>query len=366
MNYDVNPAPPWVTKILNRNWDAIKRASPVVRRKRAFPQPASVSKRGKMTFEELGCGHYGCVILTPASVPAAKMKQLDERAKALVYEMPVHHPELEAPTGVVFKLTSDESEAAFVAAACSLAASDPAQSKLVNGGFPEGMVRYFKIVQLDEIHRGRRVFGIWREEAYQIGFALDPPRRDWFPFRWLDGTSDEFDARREAGVLRANYVRYERIQLAKYLDTFRMQAAKTRDYIKKAKDPAAAIARLRGLDEWAWKFVRNHDWTGHLRGAEKAAVALQHCRNLAEEMEHTHLSSYIGGALKYYLDHGMLLADVHGNNIGRVTRPADEEGMYPLNTFNLITDPGHMVPIDVKWLDISVKRIRTPLTSERK
>jgi len=79
-----------------------------------MPVTASVTKRGRRTFKEFGCGHYGCVFPTTVD-------------------------------NMVFKLTSDASEAAFVATALKLP------------DWPDGMIRYHRIVELSgEKHRRRR------------------------------------------------------------------------------------------------------------------------------------------------------------------------------------------------------------------
>jgi hypothetical protein len=79
----------------------------------------------KPVVEELGCGHYGCV-------------------------MPTHEPNL------VFKLTTDVSEAAFVARALEL---EPTA----------GIVEYRGIYSTGLAHKGRPLFVLWRTEAFSVG-----------------------------------------------------------------------------------------------------------------------------------------------------------------------------------------------------
>jgi hypothetical protein len=50
--------------------------------------------------------------------------------------------------------------------------------------------------------------------------------------------------------------------------------------------------------------------------------------------------SSVGEALAHYLENGILLADVHSNNLG-----LDSEGEV------LITDPGHAVEFHPRWAD---------------
>jgi hypothetical protein len=285
-----NPAPTWVNRILNSYWDQLLAAAPT-RSRKVMPVIDKQTQRGKMTFEELGCGHYGCVI-----------KSTED--------------------GIVFKLTSDASEAAFVAAACKL------------GHFPYGIVRYYNIVEIPETYRGRRVFALWREEAGLIGFPLQTMER---------------------GAVTSDYIRSAWKELLKHLEEFKKQANIVRSYVTKAKDKERALTLIANEKDFSWQFSRG-DSAYALRGAQRAAVALQLCQDIAEIMEHTYASDQIGGALAYYLDNGILLADVHANNVGVATR-APNDDYDDWHGVNVITDPGHMVPLQDRWLAVRIKAI---------
>jgi hypothetical protein len=289
-----NPAPAWVNRNLNRYWAQIGNAAPVREGRAVMPIVHKQTKRGKKTFEELGCGHYGCVIQSTHD-------------------------------GIVFKLTSDESEAAFVSAACSI------------GEFPYGIVRYYKIAEVPERHRGRRVFALWREEASLIGF----PMQIWSP-----------------GAVTDAYMRRSWKELLDSLDSFKKSANHVRQYVRKAKDKIRALGLIEEKKDYAWRVTR--DGSEHAiqraRGAERAAIALQFCEDTAEVMEHTHQSDQIGGALSFYIEQGILLADVHANNVGVITRPPSQE-YDDWHGVNAITDPGHMVPLDPRWLDVEVSTL---------
>lgn len=120
MDYVENPG--WVDKILSDNWSAIERTIP-----QEWLPVVATKGRTRKTFEEFGCGHYGCVM----------------------------------PTGdesVVFKVTSDESEAAFVVAVKTL------------GVEPQGLVKYKSIYEIPQATRlRRRVFLIVRDSADEVG-----------------------------------------------------------------------------------------------------------------------------------------------------------------------------------------------------
>lgn len=117
-------APPWTRKFLTDNWDTIRQGSMPGGEWMPVEAPGSTPKR--RLVDALGCGHYGCVFLT--NTP-----------------------------GLVIKVSSDASEAEFIKAAVKL------------GEWPVGIVRYQAVLDLPGSHRGRPVFIIWREEAFDIG-----------------------------------------------------------------------------------------------------------------------------------------------------------------------------------------------------
>jgi len=275
--------PPWSDRALKQNWGAIKTAA----YSQGLPMPEGDIERWK--FEELGCGHYGCVIDT------------------------------EDP-GIVFKLTSDPTEAEFIQLAEPL-------------GWPEGIVKYYAIVPLDFTFRKRTVFAIWREEAFDVGQLS--------PGYGADNRDYEVRLRRE----------FE-LQLLRYKD----HAARFRDGFKKSKDPQALLEKSKQLEDWAWDYIseysdmavdgrpsspygnypRNYS-IDNFRGAERMALSWRACQYIAEMMGSTDMMQYVGEAFGFYMDNGFLLADVHIGNVGKVAR---EDYYKPIW---VITDPGHVV-----------------------
>ena len=255
-----------------------------------MPRVESATRGGKRTFKEFGCGHYGCVI------PANR-------------------------ENTVFKLTSDASEAAFVTAALSLPEDE----------WPNGMVRYYEIFELPVTHRNRRVFALWREEASAIGFPLR-----------VHGYQEVTDP----------YIRGQWKQLLSNLTTFQQYAAAVRKYATQGESQLRALfTAVKSEPPASWR--AGDVPPKYLRGVRRAMAALNECAAIAEVMEHTAESDRIGGAFTYYLEQGMLLADVHAQNVGVATHPPDE--YYDrYHTINVITDPGHMVPLQEKWLSVSV------------
>lgn len=277
----------WVDKAMTTAWPRILRASP---RSSWMPLHAT-SARGKISPEELGCGHYGCV-------------------------MPTSDP------NVVCKITSDPTEATFIAAALSLRE------------LPEGIVVYHEIFAIpDGSHRGRPTFVLWREAATDVGMNVHA---------WSRGD---------------DYFRRSYEQLGRHLDSFRQAAGELRKVLKSTKrNPFELIEEAKQYDSWAWDIVAGYDLDRvqrpmtEVRGSapQKVALGLRYCIALAETMENTYLCDAIGRALAFYLEHGLLLADVHIDNIGLVRR---------LDRTPVITDPGHAVALLPKWTKTPIKAL---------
>ena len=301
--YEYNPA--WADRILTASYDAVVAR---VGAERA-PVVASESKSGKLHFEELGCGHYGCVMSTQSK-------------------------------DIVFKLTSDASEAAFVAAALSL------------DEWPTGLIRYYDLFELAQQHRGRRVFGLVRQEAYDVGGLISAT-----VYRGSSSLQAKYEQRYGKQSLR---------EMARYLHQWLHTAAKMRDQLRRSKDPAALLDDAKSSYDTAWHLyaedrgfeTKGGTWGPSLRVVRswhKGATAFELRRILLEqtamEMANTHAGYLIGEAFGFYLEHDLLLADMHMGNIGE----ADVEGHEEMEL--VITDPGHMVPLAPRWLDIRIEQL---------
>jgi hypothetical protein len=244
---------------------------------------------------ELGCGSYGCVFAT------------------------------EDP-GIVFKLSSDSTEGEFIQLAAPW-------------GWPEGIVEYHAIIELPTSYRRRPVYALWREAAFN--FLSSAERRV------------------EPATTNAAYVVRSIHEFQLLLAAFQYQAGSIRTRLRHRPHMWEQSKRFR---QRAWDYVSLEDvkprrvgWgmaTGdplwRFKGAEAIAVRWRGCEILAELMEHTYLSDLVGGALRFYMEHGVLLADVHANNVGQVRRVYNDKG----DTYEpwVITDPGHAVVLDVEGL----------------
>lgn len=255
--------PPWVRKALKNNWNRLSSTVP----EEALP----VSYLSNL----LGCGHYGCVFSTDSNW--------------------------------VFKITSDETEARFVAKALELAAKE---------GWPNGIVQYGGIVELEGTHRSRPIYGLWRESASDVGETLIY-RRDMDNYKLRN-----IEESREA------------------LSSFMYSASIVRHYNRKGyslqqmKDGPVIevdyIPKRDSINTSLWGILNRS------RGLTKAATAYHYLSQIPLHMENMNpLIAPVGDALGYYLDKDIILADVHTGNLGFVNRPDYTEPVL------VITDPGH-------------------------
>lgn len=306
---------PWVDRTASAVWSRIVAAAP----KPSWVPEHTTKRGGKVTVKEYGCGHYGCVM----------------------------------PTGdeeIVCKITSDVTEAVFVAAALQLGFGEET----------EGIVRYHAVYELPNEHRGRKTFVLWREAATEVGLPTQmrrEVRRDLIVNR--EGRMQYIDREVEAPRAYSDYEISRIENLRRYLGLFKDFAAAARDSLKRSDDPFALLAEVKKHEDAAWDYVSGIDLdrvqgsvaarvlgggTG-LKGAHRVAVALRTCDVIAELMQNTDGCDLIGSSLRYYLGEGLLLADVHGENVGKVERTSGW----------VITDPGHAVPLEERWRTVTVK-----------
>lgn len=284
-----NPA--WVDAALTEAWPALQ----------ASLAPPIVTKKGKKQHaEELGCGHYGCVLAT-------------------------------SRPDVVLKVTTDPTEAAIVT--LLLRHRDLQQ---------DGIVRYLEVQKLPGSRRGRALFAIWREAAYDVGDVVPLGKAE---------TREARDARYRLNRFKA-WANEVRMTLGRQADPWSLLAeaqrpvtqARARNYVDLAEGDVYGDPFPRKTDPWASErrgggritdaVVIKH-WPIREQPL-KLAVLLHALEQTAQFLGSNREAYLVGQALENLLDQGVLLADVHANNIGRVNRP-DHEGAV------VITDPGHAV-----------------------
>jgi hypothetical protein len=335
--------PPWTDKILTKHWDAIQRQfgeknmpltrtehpkdifadiieteKKIVRTHKAIDDAtleyrdslleelhglkSHLEKQKKRSarkprgYQEFGCGRYGCVM--PTGTP-----------------------------GTVFKVTTDATEAAFVAA--YLAWPDFAR--------PQGIVRYHKLLSIKgERHSKRPVFILLRDEALSVGKkAIET---------WIAESSKKADRSRYAESMR---------QVVFILSAAVEAAHIIRTLVSRKPDAYALLdegkRRWRAAGEISDRVMRGRDT------ALKIAYQFQQFEEKTALLEQEPMGIELGRALhQCFHKHGLLLADVHANNIGMPGTSAlrDAIGDTPI-----ITDPGHALALDARYKGVTVEEI---------
>lgn len=305
--YEQNPA--WTVRVLRDHWSRILEHVPP-----AWMPVNTPLKRWH--FQEYGCGHYGCV-------------------------MPTSDPD------VVCKVTTDVTEAGFVAIAKTL------------DYYPSGLVQYHKVLALPgTTHRNRPLFILWRATAYDVG-ALKCHGVS-HPSKFREAlTPDEYQA-----AERRYWDEHNQVVFCRYLTLFNAFAGVARDSLK--KNFSLAIA-AKNYEDWAWDI--SAEWGDAellprygepstafkrlrtYRGAQRVGLALRGAELLTEHMQNSAASYLVGEALRFYFMRGILLADVHINNIGKAPVEDHRDREW------VITDPGHAVVLDDRYVGVSIQQI---------
>lgn len=326
--------PPWADKILKQHWAAIERVVGAAWMPRTATAVKGVAKlREKITeiedsvakgmtnqywldqladhkaelaklekkkpkgYEEYGCGHYGCVMST-------------------------------GTPGLVFKITTDATEAAFIAAYLSW----PKHTR------PNGIVRYHRLLAIRSAsHLKRPVFLLWRDEANHLG-------SDGIS-RWIRTEVKENSRQYYSESLR---------RTTKSLETCLTAARDIRKLVLKKPDAQERLQKAMDLRADAWELGARAAFG---KPPMKLAFHLQKFEEAATEMENEPMGIEIGRALRECLtEHGLLLADVHLNNIGMV---ATKEVIDNVGNVPIITDPGHAIAIDDRYKGVTIEDLET-------
>ena len=312
--------PPWTNKLLSAHWGSIQMAAGKLHL--PLPQYLDLSQSKShapkiMASREYGCGHYGCVLSS------------------------------ERP-GTVLKITTDATEAHFIAAYLTLSAK---------GIKPDGMIEYYAIRALPETYRGRPTFIIWREEADTVGLIGPRATNDEHEFGTLlmRFKTIAHEARMYADDFRKDFTGGDPSvepmdQYWRWLDAQEsMGDEMASEYSDHWGEDKSVSGSLTGDGITNALLQRHSGRGGH---ATRFAWLLECCRQIAVEMEHANqMSTYIGKALGEYIDQGLLLADVHTQNVGTVKR---EGFRTPIWT---ITDPGHALTLKKSMSRLEIPKL---------
>ncbi len=216
----------------------------------------------------------------------------------------------------VFKLSTDASEAHFIQTAIDLRKKGVAD--------PPGIVDYRAVFMLPAEHDGLDVFAIWREQATHVGLPCEIKKSDKEMYAFATLLDKFYRASDLAFALAFSEQKNYPEGIAKYFDWVDERVALANDIIDGKKV------------EYESTFAK----------------ALAKCYSLAIEIEESGESGkYVGNALRTYFEHGMLLCDVHANNVGWVDRGKCKEII-------VVTDPGHAMTLDRSLQDVEIPLLK--------
>ncbi len=278
-----NPAA-WVTTAIAKNFDRIANH---VEDPALMPLMEAARAQGKrlvIEIPEYGCGAYGCVMPT-----------LDE--------------------DVVFKITTDQSEAEFIEKV--LPGIEPP---------PPGLIEYFDVLRLQGHHKNYPLYAVWREEAYDVGEL-----EQVYPGK-VGPILDLIYYQKSAGSMAFALLRHAENAAELYEEALihRLEAREImrRVPIGSSESPATMIAG-RYQDNHPMLLaccLASHEVCATLLAADPALRA-------------------VGQALLTFLANGVLIGDAHVGNMGRAKR--DDVLTW------VITDPGHVAVLGTPWRNAS-------------
>lgn len=226
-------------------------------------------------MKALGCGRYGCVYTTSAP-------------------------------GIVFKLTSDESEARFAQFAIDLARHE--------GGIPSGITHYFLVAETKLMRD--RVFGVWRE---RVSYTSDAA------FEAAESVYGQDDV--SAGD--KHFLLYDEFAGFFHEHFWNVDKRAIRSRLKKHGLPeyeaAVTVAHGRKYKQRALQQLK-YEYRTDPGFAMAHAISL--CMIETYFMQQYDSTRYVGIALGHYIKKGVLLADVHIGNIGFEARADVPHGAF--------------------------------------
>lgn len=212
---------------------------------------------------------------------------------------------------VAFKLSTDASEAHFIQTAINLRKNGIAD--------PAGMVDYRAVFRLPVKHQGWEVFAIWREQATHVGLPCEILKSDteMIAFATL---LDKFYTATDLAFELAFKEQREYNDMDEYFDWIEERVEIANEIIDGKKPRYDSIF----------------------------SKLLARCYRLAIQIEDSGESGrHVGEALLTYFEHGILLCDLHGNNVGLVDRSKCRE-------IFVITDPGHSLTLTRSLIDVEI------------
>lgn len=253
--------PPWSNRVVERFCSQIKKAV----EKHDLPLP--IIDEHCIIQSELGAGEYGAVVSTNKS-------------------------------DCVLKITSDETEAHFVATIMGWKKKFP------------GLVKYTAAFAVPATHKGNNVFLIWREKVEKVGLpeTFSAEQKDLYAFT--------------KSLIRA----YKESDAAFRIATRELDIRQDESY-------------------WDWLDERVEMFD---RGSPTRPLAARLLSFRAEcaKMAETKSGELVGNAMGQLLHDGIILCDIHANNVGLCDRGW------------VITDPGHALVLKRSLVDVNLPLLK--------
>lgn len=318
-HYRANP--PWTNSAITGHWGRIvKRAKQLDSEELAPAQMPSSSVIAREA-REYGKGQYGVVF--PTGIP-----------------------------GTVAKITTDLLEAEFIQAAIGMAKKN---------GWPAGIAEFDAIYLMDGAHvaklpdgttERRRMFFTWREEAYEVGGLLDEQAR-------LQAISDAGGtvpgtptarARSPSGSYTRGAPSMRRRQIGAAREQLRLcknlgQDVRMRVLTAERESERALRTLLEKAErerEWALNSIDMDSLDDptfyNETGPRRVALFRAAYEIVAKDVARIPVVPEVGKAMHYYCERGIMLPDIHMNNIGEVERKGKR--------VHVITDAGQAIFFD--------------------
>jgi hypothetical protein len=262
------------------------------RNPRAYPNPAWTNKLLARDWDAL-----------TRLVGPARMPQLESRAGSRLvareYGSGVYGTVMPTRTpGLVLKITSDPTEAHVAAVAREMRP------------YPPGLVRYGHVVRLEGHREGRPLYALWREEADDVGEVIDPEGRAAHDLNEIRKAADP--------SFRMTYTPDNRTRSLQHI----IDAANRYEGHTGYEDGGPGPGPLRRVELT-------------LKGPPaRAGFGLDVFVLFAQDLAAGREAPLVGKTLLYFASRGLILADVHPGNLGRVTRNG--------RRVVVITDPGNV------------------------
>lgn len=216
---------------------------------------------------------------------------------------------------VAFKLSTDASEAHFIQTAINLRKKGVAD--------PAGIVDYRAVFRLPVKHQGWEVFAIWREQATHVGLPCEIPESDkeMIAFATL---LDKFYTATDLAFELAFKEQREYDSTDEYFDWIEERVEIANEIIDGVKPRYDSVF----------------------------SKLLARCYRLAVQIEDSGAAGQdVGEALLTYFEQGILLCDIHSNNVGIVDRGKCREQF-------VVTDPGHSLILSRLLVDTEIRVLK--------